>query len=355
MLSSTIKAILINTADEAGSNPGPDYIHGWGLMNTASAADKITESNTNTLAVKEELLLNGQTYTIQAIVTGTEPVKATVAWTDPAGTPVSDFSMLVDNPQKMLVNDIDFKITNANGTEYFPWQLDVNNPANAATNSAKNDIDNVEGISVGALPVGTVVTLTVNHAGTLTDNQQWFSLVTSGLAINNNDDFANAYEFVPSEFSSALAEYTTTIGTPDGNNYSCTMNTPKNNVWFKFTALSADQSIFVVSDGAYGTLQKPVLSLWNSTGATQLACHQGTTANKAYLNVDNLTVGETYYVSVDNTNTSEAGTFSLFADASEVQPEDSTSSGTLQPGTMRYNSLLSKFQGWNGTQWVDCN
>ena len=91
MPSATIKAILINTADEAGSNPGPDYIHGWGLMNTASAADKITESNTNTLAVKEELLLEGGTYTVQAVATGTEPIKATVVWTDPAGTPINAF------------------------------------------------------------------------------------------------------------------------------------------------------------------------------------------------------------------------------------------------------------------------
>jgi hypothetical protein len=352
MLSSTIKAILINTADEAGNNLGPDYIFGWGLMNTATAAEKITESTTNSLAIKEELLLDSQTYTIQAVANGTEPIKATIVWTDPAGTPISNITTVLDNPTKMLVNDLDFKITNANGTEYFPWKLNGSNPTNAATNNTKNDTDNVEGISVGLLPAGTVVTLTVNHVGTLTNNEQWFSLVTSGLTINNNDNFANAYEIIPSEYSSTYAQYTTAVGTPDGANYSCTATTPKNNVWFKFTALSVNQSVFVLSDGTFGTLKEPILSLWNSTGTTQIACHQGTTANKAYFNVDNLIVGETYYIAVDNVNSIDSGTFSLFADASELQSETSTS-GTLEAGTIRYNDLLNKFQGWNGTQWLN--
>ena len=354
MTSATIKAILINTANEAGNNLGPDYVFGWGLMNTEAAVEKITEATTNSIAIKEELLANNQTFTLQAIATGTEPIKATVVWTDPAGTPVTDIFTVLDNPTKMLVNNIDFKITNADGTEYFPWKLDKDTPANAATNNTKNDTDNVEGISVGILPAGTVVTLTINHTGTLINNEQWFSLVTTGLTTNNNDNFANAYEFIPSEYSSQLAAFTTAAATADGGNYTCSMNTPKNNVWFKFKALSTNQSIFVLSDGAFGTLKNPILSLWDRTGATQLTCHQGTTANKAYLNVDNLTVGETYFIAVDNTNSAEAGTFSLFADASALQSETSTS-GTLEPGTIRYNSLLHKFQGWNGTMWLNFN
>jgi subtilisin family serine protease len=40
-LSSTLKAIVINTADEAGPNDGPDYSNGWGLLNTHRAIDLI--------------------------------------------------------------------------------------------------------------------------------------------------------------------------------------------------------------------------------------------------------------------------------------------------------------------------
>ena len=35
---STMKALAIGTADEAGAAPGPDYRFGWGLFNAASAA-----------------------------------------------------------------------------------------------------------------------------------------------------------------------------------------------------------------------------------------------------------------------------------------------------------------------------
>ena len=40
-LSSTMKALVIQTADETGTDPGPDYKFGWGLMNTLKAAQVI--------------------------------------------------------------------------------------------------------------------------------------------------------------------------------------------------------------------------------------------------------------------------------------------------------------------------
>ena len=40
MRSSTLKGLLIHTADDLG-NTGPDYKYGWGLVNVKAAADKI--------------------------------------------------------------------------------------------------------------------------------------------------------------------------------------------------------------------------------------------------------------------------------------------------------------------------
>ena len=37
--SSTLKALTIHCADEAGSNPGPDYQYGWGLLNAKRMAE----------------------------------------------------------------------------------------------------------------------------------------------------------------------------------------------------------------------------------------------------------------------------------------------------------------------------
>jgi len=46
MKAATVKVLIIHTADEAGTSPGPDYEFGWGLMNTKKAALKISENDT---------------------------------------------------------------------------------------------------------------------------------------------------------------------------------------------------------------------------------------------------------------------------------------------------------------------
>ena len=44
LLASTLKALLIHTADEAGPADGPDYRLGWGLVNTFAAAELMTSN-----------------------------------------------------------------------------------------------------------------------------------------------------------------------------------------------------------------------------------------------------------------------------------------------------------------------
>lgn len=44
MLASTLKALVIHTADDIGSTPGPDYRFGWGLLNVERAAWCITNN-----------------------------------------------------------------------------------------------------------------------------------------------------------------------------------------------------------------------------------------------------------------------------------------------------------------------
>ncbi|HLG39115.1 MAG TPA: S8 family serine peptidase, partial [Chitinophagaceae bacterium] len=45
MLAATLKGLALHTADEAGSNPGPDIVFGWGLMNAEFAANTITHNH----------------------------------------------------------------------------------------------------------------------------------------------------------------------------------------------------------------------------------------------------------------------------------------------------------------------
>jgi subtilisin family serine protease len=174
MLAATLKGLIINTADEAGSNNGPDYQFGWGLMNTESAANVINYNGT-TDYILETSLSNGGSFQINFNSNGTTPLVATICWTDPVGTPTTP---ALNPTTKMLVNDLDMRITKT-GSTYYPWKLDVANPSNAATNSGDNNTDNVEKIEISS-PTSGEYTISVTHKGTLSSSQN-FSLIITGI------------------------------------------------------------------------------------------------------------------------------------------------------------------------------
>jgi len=175
MKAATVKALIIHTADEAGANAGPDYSYGWGLMNTQSAAAKITEDQITDVML-EHYISDGETYTRNITTTGTSPIKVTIVWTDPAGTPPS---ASLDPADVMLVNDLDLRITQASNT-YYPWKLDKDIPTDAATQSTENNVDNVEQVYIASPANATTYTITVDHDGTLSGGGQSFSLIISG-------------------------------------------------------------------------------------------------------------------------------------------------------------------------------
>jgi len=181
MRSATLKALVLHTADEAGSSVGPDYKYGWGLVNAEKAAEVITKDEGVELIV-ESTLLNGGSYTRDITLSGDEisALRVTIVWTDPAGTPVS---ASLDPSDKMLVNDLDIHIVK-NGMSYYPWKLDKNNPANAATRNSKNDVDNVEQVLIDNPEEGTY-TVVVNHAGSLSASQDFSIVFSHGNQLQN--------------------------------------------------------------------------------------------------------------------------------------------------------------------------
>lgn len=167
MLASTLKALIIETADEAGANNGPDYHHGWGLMNTKKAAEVISKDQIDPSLIQELTLTN--TLTIDIPITLTAPIKcylsATIVWNDPAGAalPIS-----LNPPNLNLVNDLDLRIIDPSTNTNFPWTLDPANPASAAIQTADNFRDNVEQVRIyNAVPGNYIVRIT--HKGTLTN------------------------------------------------------------------------------------------------------------------------------------------------------------------------------------------
>ena len=63
-----MRALAIHTAKECGTDLGPDYSFGWGLLDAHAAASAIIEDTTKPYTILENTLSEGQsaTYTVYA-------------------------------------------------------------------------------------------------------------------------------------------------------------------------------------------------------------------------------------------------------------------------------------------------
>ncbi len=177
MRSATLRGLVLHTADEAGSDDGPDYIFGWGLMNTERAAHFISD-NQGQVSIDERVLNNDEIYVREVTVPdGTPEFRVSICWTDPAGSPLS--AQL--NPRDpMLVNDLDLKVVDAGRASNYPYKLDPDNPSAVATTDGKNYVDNIEMIVINNPTPGTY-TIIVDHDGSLSGGEQAYSLIVTGI------------------------------------------------------------------------------------------------------------------------------------------------------------------------------
>jgi hypothetical protein len=177
MRAATLKALAIHTADESGAADGPDYQYGWGLLNTRSAAQIITEDGGLDHQIIESTLADSAANTV--LINVSDPnaiVKATLVWTDPPGTPVVP---TLDPTDSMLVNDLDLRVS-IGGSTHLPWVLNPALPADAAI-TGDNVRDNVEQVIVEAGGAGSY-SIEVSHKGNLLGNTaQDYALIISVL------------------------------------------------------------------------------------------------------------------------------------------------------------------------------
>lgn len=153
-LASTLKALLIHTATDAGDT-GPDVVYGWGILNIEKAVRYV-----DVAAVMEDDLADGGTWCYEVRHSGFGDLMATLVWTDPAGDPGGP----------ALVNDLDLRIAGPGGP-YLPLAL------NGGTSD--NSVDNVEQVRLSGLGVGTY-TVEVRHKGALASPQPFSLVVSSG-------------------------------------------------------------------------------------------------------------------------------------------------------------------------------
>ncbi len=179
--SATLRALVVHTAHEAGDAPGPDYRFGWGLLNSAAAAEVISLDRPDNSRLQELILVDGREVTLTASSDGWTPLRVTLAWTDPPGTAPM---VAVDPLDLMLVNDLDVTLTSmVTGQVEHPWVLDGADPTRAA-DTGINDRDNIEQVLVEAPTAGDYL-VTVNHQAVLVGGSQQFSLVITGATFKS--------------------------------------------------------------------------------------------------------------------------------------------------------------------------
>ena len=182
-LSSTLRGIMIHTADQLGINAGPSYTYGWGLIDPLAAANLATNNfKSGSLAfVKEVRLVNGDRIEFPVKLTNGVPFRATITWTDPPGTPTG---VAVNPTNHMLVNDLDLRVVSPNGTTNLPYVLNPASPASAAT-TADNAVDNVEQVYIPS-PTNGTYTVRVTHKGTVKNDQGQTSYQNVSIMLSGN-------------------------------------------------------------------------------------------------------------------------------------------------------------------------
>ena len=176
MWADELKALVINTAHEAGTASGPDYRFGWGLLNAAGAAELITLEVDEGGHVFFDSLVNGGMDQYVYYADGIQDINVTLAWTDPAHAALPP---ALNPTTPTLVNDLDLKLLRLpDSLSYMPWVLDPANPATAAT-TGDNIRDNVEKVTIAA-PNAGYYRIVVDHKDTL-GSPQYYGMAISGM------------------------------------------------------------------------------------------------------------------------------------------------------------------------------
>ena len=183
MRSSTLKGLLIHTADDRG-NPGPDYKFGWGLVNVKAAADLLIDHQASPAKQRvgeNQLTTSTTNRAVSFVWDGVSPITATLCWTDPAGAATSTSDLRTPR----LVNNLNLKLIAPNGSEFLPYVMPfVGNWSQASMDSPAvtgvNNTDNVEQVRVAAPALAGAWQAVVSFSGTLTNGAQNYSLLISG-------------------------------------------------------------------------------------------------------------------------------------------------------------------------------
>lgn len=183
------KTLMIHSAAEAG-NVGPDPLFGWGFIDSKKGAELLVGKSNNSVIFTDEILTSGVTNSKTIKASGTEPLKVTISWIDPAFILPANltWAQAYNNRSSRLVNDLDVRIIDTTtNIAYQPWKLDANNPTTPAT-KGDNIVDNVEQVVLDNPVAGRTYRIEVTNKGTLVNNAttpapapQNYSIIVTGF------------------------------------------------------------------------------------------------------------------------------------------------------------------------------
>lgn len=182
-LSSTYRSLLLHTAFEVGPHDGPDYDSGWGLINAYGAVSLmgIDANNPGSFILESELDASQSSYTSSIVGVAGQPVKISLAWTDPAGLACSDDECTGST----LVNDLELVVKDSQGNRYYPWTLNPDSPTEPASQNEVNSADNYEQVKIKNPVQGELYTIEVTWANqALANAEQTFSVVKSNWGVD---------------------------------------------------------------------------------------------------------------------------------------------------------------------------
>ncbi len=132
-----LKAVLLNTANDLG-NKGPDFIYGWGQVNSLRAVMTLETGN-----FAKGVIFQGQRIEHPVLIPdGVVEARVMLYWNEPAASSMTS---------KALVNNLDASLSNASGESYLPWVLNSTpNPTllNEPATKGIDDLNNMEQVVI---------------------------------------------------------------------------------------------------------------------------------------------------------------------------------------------------------------
>lgn len=181
-----VRAVYAQTAADFG-RPGPDYLHGFGLLNTTAAVSQIESDSPPGIRNPSATLSSAAPERFYVLVSdGVTQIKATLCWTDAPGDVLA---------AKALVNDLDVRLIRPSDQAVFlPFTLNPALPDLPAATGV-NSVDTIEQV-VHAGPVAGKYLLAVRGATLANDTP--FVLASSHPVV---EDFAPVARIAPSATS----------------------------------------------------------------------------------------------------------------------------------------------------------